>query len=219
MMVAQQLYEGVEIGDGGPVGLITYMRTDSPAGGRRGPGRGPRASSRPGTARRRCPTGRRSTGPASRPRRPTRPSGPRCSISRPSELARHLSRDQLALYRLIWERFLASQMRPALYDTLTVDVTAGPYLFRALGSQLRAPGFMAVYIEAPDESAAPVAPEDVEAEVSGMPPLEVGQRLGSGPARAEAALHPAAAPLHRGLPGEGAGGEGDRPARPPTPRS
>ena len=96
----------------------------------------------------------------------------------PERLARHLSRDQLALYRLIWERFLASQMRAALYDTLTVDVTAGPYLFRALGSQLRSPGFMAVYIEAPDESAAPVAPEDVEAEVSGMPPLEVGQRLG-----------------------------------------
>ena len=93
----------------------------------------------------------------------------------PERLVRHLSRDQLALYRLIWERFLASQMRPALYDTLTVDVTAGRYLFRALGSALRAPGFMAVYIEAPDESLA--APEEIESEVSGMPPLEVGQRL------------------------------------------
>ena len=96
----------------------------------------------------------------------------------PERLARHLSRDQLGLYRLIWERFLASQMRAAIYDTLTVDVAAGPYLFRALGSHLCAPGFMAVYIEAPDESLAPAAPDEIESEVSGMPPLEAGQRLG-----------------------------------------
>jgi len=177
MMVAQQLYEGVEIDNGGPVGLITYMRTDSPRvaaeaqaeardviGARYGAETLP---DRPPFYR-----ARKSAQEAHEAIRPTLLDHP------PERLARHLSRDQLALYRLIWERFLASQMRPALYDTLTVDVTAGPYLFRALGSQLRSPGFMAVYIEAPDESAAPVAPEDVESEVSGMPPLEAGQRLG-----------------------------------------
>jgi DNA topoisomerase-1 len=177
MMVAQQLYEGVEIGNDGPVGLITYMRTDSP-----------RVAAEAQTAARdviaarygaetlpdRPPfyRARKSAQEAHEAIRPTLLDHP------PERLARHLGRDQLALYRLIWERFLASQMRPAVYDTLTVDITAGPYLFRALGSQLRSPGFMAVYIEAPDETAATVAPEDVESEVSGMPPLEVGQRLG-----------------------------------------
>ena len=177
MMVAQQLYEGVEIDNGGPVGLITYMRTDSPRVAAEA-----QAEARDVIAARygaetlpdRPPfyRARKSAQEAHEAIRPTLLDHP------PERLARHLSRDQLALYRLVWERFLASQMRPALYDTLTVDVTAGPYLFRALGSQLRAPGFMAVYIEAPDESAAPVAPEDVESEVSGMPPLEAGQRLG-----------------------------------------
>jgi DNA topoisomerase-1 len=174
MMVAQQLYEGVDIGEGGPVGLITYMRTDSP-----------RVAAEAQTAARDAIAAR--YGPDTLPDRPpfyrARKSAqeaheairPTLLDQPPERLVRHLSRDQLALYRLIWERFLASQMRPALYDTLTVDVTAGRYLFRALGSALRAPGFMAVYIEAPDESLA--APEEIESEVSGMPPLEVGQRL------------------------------------------
>jgi DNA topoisomerase-1 len=175
MMVAQQLYEGVEIDNDGPVGLITYMRTDSPRVAAEA-----QAEARDVIAARygaetlpeRPPfyRARKSAQEAHEAIRPTLLDHP------PERLARHLSRDQLALYRLIWERFLASQMRPALYDTLTVDVGAGPYLFRALGSQLRAPGFMAVYIEAPDESAAPS--DEVEAEVSGLPPLEVGQRLG-----------------------------------------
>jgi DNA topoisomerase I len=174
MMVAQQLYEGVDIGDGGPVGLITYMRTDSPRVAAEA-----QAATRDAIAARYGPDtlpdrppfyrARKSAQEAHEAIRPTLLDQP------PERLVRHLSRDQLALYRLIWERFLASQMRPALYDTLTVDVTAGRYLFRALGSALRAPGFMAVYIEAPDESLA--APEEIESEVSGMPPLEVGQRL------------------------------------------
>jgi DNA topoisomerase I len=174
MMVAQQLYEGVDTGDGGPVGLITYMRTDSPRVAAEA-----QAAARDAIAARYGPDtlpdrppfyrARKSAQEAHEAIRPTLLDHP------PERLVRHLSRDQLALYRLIWERFLASQMRPALYDTLTVDVTAGRYLFRALGSALRAPGFMAVYIEAPDESLA--APEEIESEVSGMPPLEVGQRL------------------------------------------
>ena len=177
MMIAQQLYEGVDVGNGGPVGLITYMRTDSPrvAAEAQNAARDVIAArygvdtlpDRPPFYR-----ARKTAQEAHEAIRPSLLDYP------PERLARHLSRDQLALYRLVWERFLASQMRPALYETLTVDVTAGPYLFRALGSQLRSPGFMAVYIEAPDESAPAPAPEDVEAEVSGMPPLEVGQRLG-----------------------------------------
>jgi DNA topoisomerase-1 len=174
MMVAQQLYEGVEIDDGDPVGLITYMRTDSPrvAADAQAAARDVIAARYgPETLPERAPfyRARKSAQEAHEAIRPTLLDHP------PERLARHLSRDQLALYRLIWERFLASQMRAAVYDTLTVDVMAGPYLFRALGSALRVPGFMAVYIEAPDESAAPA---EEEAEVSGLPPLEVGQRLG-----------------------------------------
>jgi len=175
MMVAQQLYEGVEIGAEGAVGLITYMRTDSPRvapdaqaeareviAARYG---SPTLPERPPVYR-----ARKSAQEAHEAIRPT-------LIDRgPDELARHLTRDQLALYRLIWGRFLASQMRPAVYDTLTVDITAGPYLFRAQGSALREPGFMAVYIEAPDESAGRA--EEEEGEVSGLPPLEARQRLG-----------------------------------------
>ena len=111
MMVAQQLYEGVDIGDGGPVGLITYMRTDSPrvAAEAQSLARDVIA----GPVRRRYPArppallpGRgRSAQEAHEAIRPTLLDHP------PERLARTSSRDQLALYRLIWERFLASQMR------------------------------------------------------------------------------------------------------------
>jgi DNA topoisomerase-1 len=172
MLVAQQLYEGIEIGTGGPVGLITYMRTDSPRvapdaqeearhaiAARYGPDHLPE---RPPVYR-----ARKSAQEAHEAIRPT-------LLDRtPETLARHLTRDQLALYRLIWGRFLASQMRPAVYDTVAVDVEAGPYLFRAQGSVLRVAGFMAVYIAAPEET----APADEDAEVPGLPALEPGQRL------------------------------------------
>jgi DNA topoisomerase-1 len=175
MMIAQQLYEGVEIGAEGAVGLITYMRTDSPRvapdaqaearqviGARYGAETLPE---RPPVYR-----ARKSAQEAHEAIRPT------LIDHAPDDLARYLSRDQLALYRLVWGRFLASQMRAAVYDTLTVDIAAEAYLFRAQGSALREPGFMAVYIEAPDESQAPA--EEAEGEVSGLPPLEAGQRLG-----------------------------------------
>src|SRR5438093_120748 len=176
MWVAQHLYECVVIGTEGPVGLNTYMRTDSP----RVTGEAQTAARDVIAARFGSDTlpdrppvyrARKTAQEAHEAIRPT-------LIDRgPDELARYLTRDQLALYRLVWARFLASQMRAAVYDTLTVDVAAGPYVFRALGSGLRVPGFMAVYTEAPDESV-PAAPEEVEGEVSGLPPLEVGQRLG-----------------------------------------
>jgi DNA topoisomerase-1 len=172
MLVAQQLYEGIEIGTGGPVGLITYMRTDSPRvapdaqeearhaiAARYGPDHLPE---RPPVYR-----ARKSAQEAHEAIRPT-------LLDRaPEALARHLTRDQLALYRLIWGRFLASQMRPAVYDTVAVDVEAAYYLFRAQGSVLRVPGFLAVSIAAPEET----APADEDAEVPGLPALEPGQRL------------------------------------------
>ena len=91
----------------------------------------------------------------------------------PKELARYLTKDQLALYRVIWERFLASQMLPAMYDTVAADIVAADCLFRAQGSTLKFAGFMAVYVESREESEA--TPEE-ESEVV-VPPLEIGEIL------------------------------------------
>ncbi len=169
MMIAQQLYEGVEIGEEGAVGLITYMRTDSTRVAAEA-----QAEAREWVTQRlggeylpdAPPTYRARKG-AQEAHEAVRPT----EIARePKPLARFLTKDQLALYRLVWERFLASQMLPAVYDTVSADIEAGPALFRAQGSTLRFQGFMAIYVESRDESAA-AAEEDADVVV---PPLEVG---------------------------------------------
>ncbi|HVJ47783.1 type I DNA topoisomerase [Desulfitobacterium sp.] len=150
MMLAQQLYEGLDIGKEGSVGLITYMRTDSVKISEIA-----QAEAKdwilqqygteyyPPQTREYTSKGR--TQEAHEAIRPT-------SVLRtPDALKKFLSRDQLRLYRLIWGRFLASQMSAALLDTLTVDVSAGAYLFRANASTVRFPGFLAVYEESQDE--------------------------------------------------------------------
>ncbi|MEK7364352.1 MAG: type I DNA topoisomerase, partial [candidate division NC10 bacterium] len=172
MLLAQQLYEGIEVGAEGPVGLITYMRTDSVhvareaqeearewIGGRLG------ANYLPTSA----PVYRSKKG-AQEAHEAVRPSD---VAKEPKALTRFLTKDQLNLYRLIWERFLASQMLPAIYDTVAADIQAGDCLFRAQGSTLRFPGFTAVYVESREESEAP-AEEEAEAVV---PPLTVGEEL------------------------------------------
>ena len=164
MMLAQQLYEGIELGDEGAVGLITYMRTDAVriaaeaqeearewvtrAAGPRVPAR--HAARVPGQEE-------RAGGPRGDPARARSPA------SRRSWRA-ILSKDQLALYRLIWERFLASQMLPAVYDTVAADIEAGTCLFRAQGSTLKFAGFMAVYVESREETDA-VPEEEAESVV------------------------------------------------------
>ncbi len=172
MMLAQQLYEGVELGEEGPVGLITYMRTDSVRV----------ASEAQGAARRWAearlgrdylpdePPTYRSRKAAQEAHEAIRPTDP---AHDPKAVARFLTRDQLGLYRLIWERFLASQLRPAVYDTVAVDVRAAECLFRAHGATLRFQGFMAVYVESRDEAE---APSDEEAEAI-LPALEQGEAL------------------------------------------
>jgi DNA topoisomerase I len=171
MMLAQQLYEGIELGAEGAVGLITYMRTDAVR-----VARDAQAEARDWVARRlgaeylpeASPTyrARKAAQEAHEAVRPT-------SVGRePKELARFLTRDQLALYRLIWERFLASQMRPAVYDTVAADIIAGPYLFRAQGSTLKFAGFMAVYVESREEG-----PSTEDEGESTVPSLEEGEVL------------------------------------------
>jgi DNA topoisomerase I len=173
MTVAQQLYEGIELGEEGAVGLITYMRTDSV-----------RIATEAQQEARQWATARlgaeylpdeapvyKSRGSAQEAHEAVRPS----DVNRdPKAMARFLNKDQLALYRLIWERFMASQLMPAVYDTVAADIVAGPTVFRAQGQVMKFKGFTAIYVESrEDEDAA--ADEDAE---SAMPPLEEGEVLG-----------------------------------------
>src|SRR5438309_4611098 len=172
MMLAQQLYEGIELGSEGAVGLITYMRTDAV-----------RVAREAQDEARTWITGRlgREYLPGSAPIYKAKKSAqeaheavrPSAVEREPKALTRFLSKDQLALYRLIWERFLASQMLPAVYDTVSADIDAGRCLFRAQGSTLRFKGFTAVYEESREDEVAPVE-EDPE---SAMPQLQEGEVL------------------------------------------
>ena len=170
MTIAQQLYEGIELGPEGAVGLITYMRTDSVRVAREA-----QEEARELIASRfgqeympEAPPTYRSRGSAQEAHEAIRPS----EVARdPRSLARALTKDQQALHRLIWERFLASQMTPALYDTVAADIEAGRGLFRALGQTLRFKGFTAVYVEGREDE---TTDEDAE---SAIPPLQEGETL------------------------------------------
>jgi DNA topoisomerase-1 len=144
MALAQQLYEGVELGEEGPVGLITYMRTDSVRVA-------PQAleSVRSLILKR---YGRELLPPRPNVYKSRKGAQEAHEAIRPTDVFRHpeqleglLPNDHLQLYRLIWERFVASQMRPAVYDRTVVEVEAGPYLLRASGSVLKFPGFTILY--------------------------------------------------------------------------
>jgi DNA topoisomerase-1 len=172
MTVAQQLYEGIDLGDDGAVGLITYMRTDSV-----------QVSREAQTAARELVTQRfgadyapaerpvyKSRGRAQEAHEAIRPS----DVTRdPRSVSRFLSKDQLALYRLIWERFMASQMQPAIYDTVAADIEAGTCVFRAQGQTMKFKGFTAVYVEGREEQDG-AADDDAE---SAIPPLAEGETL------------------------------------------
>jgi DNA topoisomerase-1 len=150
MMIAQHLYEGVEIGAEGSVGLITYMRTDSTRVGETALGEARQfingqygANYLPEKA-----VHYRSKKDAQDAHEAIRPS----DVSRtPDSLAQYLKPEELKLYRLIWQRFVASQMMPALFDQTTIDIQAGRLVFRATGSVQKFDGFLKVYQEGRDE--------------------------------------------------------------------
>jgi DNA topoisomerase I len=172
MTVAQQLYEGIELGDEGAIGLITYMRTDSvriaqdaQADARRWATERLGAEYLPD-----APPTYKSRGSAQEAHEAIRPS----EVNRdPKSVARFLTKDQLALYRLIWERFLASQLMPAVYDTVSADIVAADCVFRAQGQTMKFKGFTAVYVESREEDEAAA---DDEADRA-MPVLEEGEVL------------------------------------------
>lgn len=150
MMIAQQLYEGVDIGREGSTGLITYMRTDSTRISDVAKEEAKQyieqefGSSYTSQAASKSKTNQK-TQDAHEAIRPT------SALREPQALKKYLSRDQLRLYKLIWERFVASQMAPAILDTMTVDFDVNGAIFRATGSKVKFAGFMKVYIEGNDD--------------------------------------------------------------------
>jgi DNA topoisomerase-1 len=168
MQVAQRLYEGRDIPGRGTVGLITYMRTDSTrvsqealAGLREHIVAQYGADYLPEAPR--YFKAKRDTQDAHEAIRPTYLDLP------PDAVAPHLSSDEAKLYRLIWERFVASQMMPAVYDTTAAEIEAGRALYRASGSTLKFPGYLAAYGVSAEEE------EDSEKDGAKLPPLAQGE--------------------------------------------
>ncbi|MGG3306376.1 type I DNA topoisomerase [Paenibacillus lautus] len=151
MSVAQQLYEGVELGKEGTVGLITYMRTDST----RISGTAQEEAKEYITEKYGDPfvpeNPRQYSKKAANAQDAHEAIRPTSVLRDPESVKPFMSRDQLRLYKLVWERFVASQMSSAVLDTLSVDITAGKTVFRATGSKVRFPGFMKVYVEGNDD--------------------------------------------------------------------
>lgn len=169
MMIAQQLYEGITIGKEGIVGLITYMRTDSTRTSETAQAEakshietmyGEEFTRKTKAASKSSATKTQDAHEAVRP----------TSVLRtPEAMKAFLSKDQLKLYKLIWSRFLASQMAPAILDTVTVDLLNNDVQFRATGSQVKFQGFMKVYIESHDDK------EEEKDNV--LPPLTEGETV------------------------------------------
>ncbi|GIW50483.1 MAG: DNA topoisomerase 1 [Anoxybacillus sp.] len=150
MMVAQQLYEGIDLGSEGTVGLITYMRTDSTRVSESAQQEAIQYIEQAfGTSyvatEKRKEKQKANAQDAHEAIRPT-------SVWRhPSAIKPHVTRDQYQLYKLIWERFIASQMAPAVLDTVAIELSNGSVVFRATGSTVKFPGFMKVYVEGTDD--------------------------------------------------------------------
>jgi DNA topoisomerase-1 len=186
MQLAQRLYEGIELGEEGAFGLITYMRTDSTriSDDALAAARGFIAATYGEDHVPEKPNVYKSKKGAQDAHEAIRPTDLQRS---PEAVKRFLSKDELALYGLIWNRFVASQMRPAVYDETAVEISAGAYLLRAKGSTLKFKGFLAVYEEAKDEKVEakprpdgeePGAEEsEPDAAQTQLPPLKEGDRL------------------------------------------
>lgn len=150
MMVAQQLYEGIDIGGKGPVGLISYIRTDSVRVAKEAQDAaityiGKRFGERYVPAKPNVYKGRASAQDAHEAIRPT------LIDNEPQKIKEHLSNDQFKLYKLVYERFLASQMSDARYATTTASIDANGCIFRANGVRTLFDGFTAVYTEGRDD--------------------------------------------------------------------
>jgi DNA topoisomerase-1 len=198
MSLAQQLYEGIELGAEGTVGLITYMRTDSTniSSQAQNEARGYIIKTYgPELAPEKPPVYKTKSKAAQEAHEGIRPT----SVWRePDKVKAYLSREQLRLYTLIWQRFVSSQMEQAIYDTMSVTIGAGsarpgngqwPYRFQASGSRIRFKGFLTVYEESRDEDASPdedeavILPELTEGEMVDLVKLWPNQHFTQPPPR------------------------------------
>ena len=181
MKIAQELYEGINIGseNGGVQGLITYMRTDSlrvSAGAQRAAKE--YISEKYGEKY--CPKSARvykSKAGAQDAHEAIRPS--RVELE-PARVRKHLTNDQFKLYKLIWDRFVASQMESATLGTVTADFESAGYVFRTSGYTVEFPGYMALYEETEDDSKERTLDDVCEQRDIRLPDLEEGQRVKSG---------------------------------------
>ncbi len=172
MMIAQRLYEGIELGDEGLVGLITYMRTDST-----------RVSAEAITEVREyitseyganylpdSPNTYKEKKEAQAAHEAIRPTS---AVRRPDQVKPYLQEDEFKVYKLIWQRFVASQMNPAVFDQTSVDIDAKSrsdvFWFRVTGSVMKFDGFLKVYEESKDSK-----DEEDEELKHKLPPLEAG---------------------------------------------
>ncbi len=185
MAMAQMLYEGIEVGDEGQVGLITYMRTDS-------------VRIADDAQREALDYISEKFGADYRPARPNTYKNqknaqdahegirPTSILRDPESIKGFLTKDQYLLYKLIWERFLASQMTAAVYNMTSVDISAADYILRATGSTLLFPGFMALYVEGRDDEKSDGESDDKKTDAknadgdsgANLPPsLQEGEKL------------------------------------------
>ncbi|HHV19299.1 MAG TPA: type I DNA topoisomerase, partial [Thermoanaerobacterales bacterium] len=168
MMVAQQLYEGLDVKEEGTVGLITYMRTDST--------RVSEQAKKEAAEYIRSNYGKKylKTGSVKRKKKKNVQDAhegirPTSVLRAPEKVKDSLTKDQYKLYKLIWERFVSSQMAPAIYDTVSISIKSGEYIFKVTGSTIKFPGFMVLYTEGSDEES--------EKEEKQLPELKEGQTL------------------------------------------
>jgi DNA topoisomerase I len=183
MRTAQELYEGIDLGAEGSVGLITYMRTDSVrvSDDAQNEVRGYIASKYgdeylpPASPKYRSKKGAQEAHEAIRPTLPLRS---------PEEVSQFLGQDELRLYTLIWNRFVSSQMKHAVYSLFTVTIKAGDYLFRVGGGKLAFDGFLRVYIEGGEkEQDIPEVPELEKGEETDLVKIDPAQHFTKPPPR------------------------------------
>ncbi|MCG2754258.1 MAG: type I DNA topoisomerase [Desulfobacteraceae bacterium] len=169
MIVAQQLYEGIDLGPGKPEGLITYMRTDSTRISKEAAEEAllliqERFGKQYALEKPRFFKNRKKAQDAHEAIRPT------SVFNTPEKIAGYLSKDQLSLYTLIWKRFVASQMEQAIIDTSLISINAGSCLFTASGSTIKFPGFMTLYMSVDDA-------DERERKADDLPELSEGMVL------------------------------------------
>ncbi len=175
MAVAQQLYEGIDIKGEGTIGLITYMRTDSTRISQEAVGAtkkfiedkyGKEYSNGGRTYEGKK---KKETQDAHEAIRPT------STFREPINIKEYLTNDQYKLYKLIWERFVSSQMSAAIYDTISVNLTSNGYIFRSSGSKLKFPGFLKVYGTSDDndkDKEVPILKEGEDVSIESMDPTQ-----------------------------------------------